>query len=95
MMALFDLRFEEPVPSAARAELDPALNCFANAYGAREQVMGQAAKLMDGDQSPSKVSDFRSSMTDALARTRECAVQYAAAAAKYGYRDEVAKMARS
>jgi hypothetical protein len=95
MMALFDLRFEEPVPSAARAELDPTLNCFANAYGAREQVMGQAAKLMDGDQSPSKVSDFRASMTDAMARTRECAAQYAAVAVKYGYRDEVAKMARS
>jgi hypothetical protein len=93
MMALFDLRFEEPVPSEARAELDPALHCFANAYGDREQAMEKAAKLMDGDQSPSKVSDFRA-LTDALARTSECAAQYAAAASKYGFRDEVAKMAK-
>ncbi|MDB5480486.1 MAG: hypothetical protein JWO83_1539 [Caulobacteraceae bacterium] len=95
MMALFDLKFQEPVSSEARAELNPALNCFAFAYGERRSTMEAAAKLMDGDQRPSKVNAFRGLYKDALARTQECAVQYAKAAVKYGFRDEVAKMARS
>jgi hypothetical protein len=94
MMALGELKFAEPVSADARADLDPALDCFASAYGERREAMEKAAKLMDGDQRPSQISEFKGQLDDAIDRTNECVAQYLSAAVKHGFRGEVAKMSK-
>ncbi len=87
MMKLGDLKFGAPLPDAQK-DLNAALQCFQFAYGDRASAMDMGAKLMDaGDPRPSQVSEYRGSLKDALQRTQECALQYAAATQKHGLAD--------
>lgn len=80
-----NVRFADPVPSAAQDDLNKAVDCFATAYGLRAGAMEQAAALMDGDQRPSKVAAFRDTLSYAGEQHRACLQQYAIAAGAHGF----------
>ena len=59
------------------------------AYGSAPAAMEQAAALMDGDQRPSKVAEFRDTPSYAGEQHQACTEQYAAAAAAYGFAKQI------
>jgi hypothetical protein len=83
------VRFADPAPSAAQDDLNKAVDCFALAYGLKSVAMEKAAALMDGDQRPSKVAEFRDTLSYAGEQHRACMEQYAAAAAAHGFAKQI------
>ena len=74
----------------ARTTLDKAVHCYGFAYGQRAGAMAHATKIIDNqDLRPSEVAAFRSELADAIARSRECGDQYAAAELRYGFEEPV------
>lgn len=79
--------FSDLGSSDAEDGLNKAVDCIGLSYIARSTAMGDAAKLMDGDQRPSQIAAFREEMSQAMSDFQQCEVQYLAAADKYGFGD--------
>ena len=89
-MDLNGLHFDEPLPRAARDDLDKGLNCFSLAYAGEAMAMGEAASMLDsGEMRPSKVAEFRADLRDAVAHHNTCKEAYTQAALVHGFAAEV------
>jgi hypothetical protein len=80
-----NVKFGDPISAAAQDDLNKTVACFAMAYGLRAGAMEQAAAIMDGDQRPSKVAEFRDTLSFAGEQHQSCLEQYATAAASHGF----------